>query len=271
MPTMTTSDGVRIAYRSLGSGPRTVVAIHGWMVSGTVYDELAELLDHAGLRLVIPDLRGTGGSDRPATGYTIERYARDVLELMDDLGDSSFVVVGHSMGGAIAQWVAAAAPARVAGLVLLCPVPASGVPLPADAMGLFRGATDRGSAATILGLACTNLSEGARDRLLDAGAAIPAACIVEGLEAWTGADFAARLGDITARTLVVASDDPFLPPDFLRQTIAAKVAGARIAVVRGAGHYVQVERPGETAAVLEGFLAGLGPASPNEQVSQAMA
>ena len=175
------------------------------------------------------------------------------------------------MGGAIAQWVAAEAPARVEGLALLCPVPASGVPLPADAAAMFRGASERGTKAAILGMACTNLSEQARDRLLDSGASISAACIAESFDAWSGADFAARLGAITARTLVVASDDPFLPPAFLRQTVTSKIAGARLAVVRGAGHYVQVERPGETVAVLEAFLAGLGSTGPEGHGPQAMA
>ncbi|PCC73376.1 Pimeloyl-ACP methyl ester carboxylesterase [Nannocystis exedens] len=258
MSTMTTSDKVQIAYRVLGEGPRTILAIHGWMVSSTVYDELAERLDLTGFRLVIPDLRGSGESDRPESGYTVERYAADVTELMDVLGDRSFVLIGHSMGGAIAQWIASAAPERVQGQVLLCPVPASGIPFPPDAAALFRGADNRESKATILGMACTNLSESARERLLGAGASIPAKCIAEGFESWSSLSFADRLKHVTARTLVVATDDPFLPPPFLRQTIVDPIAGARLAVIRGAGHYVQVERPDETVAVISAFLAGLG-------------
>jgi non-heme chloroperoxidase len=258
MPTLTTSDGVQIAYRVVGEGPRTILAIHGWMVSSTVHDEMAERLDLAGYRLVLPDLRGTGESGRPATGYTVERYASDVSELMDALGDSSFVLIGHSMGGAIAQWLAATAPARVSAMALICPVPASGVPFPPEAAALFRGADNREAKATILGMACTNLPESARERLLASGETIPAACIAEGFESWSSLAFADRLAAVTARTLVVATDDPFMPPAFLRQTIADKIAGARVAVIPGAGHYPQVERPAETVAVLSAFLAGLG-------------
>ncbi|MBZ5711999.1 alpha/beta fold hydrolase [Nannocystis pusilla] len=258
MPTMTTSDRTQIAYRVLGEGPRTILAIHGWMVSSTVYDELAERLDLGGYRLVIPDLRGSGESDRPESGYTVERYAADVAELMDVLGDRSFVLIGHSMGGAIAQWIAAATPERVAGQVLLCPVPASGIPFPPDAAALFRGADNRESKATILGMACTNLSEAARERILGAGASIPSKCIAEAFESWSSLSFTERLKAVTARTLVVATDDPFMPPAFLRQTVVDPIAGARLAVIRGAGHYVQVERPDETVAVVSGFLAGLG-------------
>ena len=74
----------------------------------------------------------------------------------------------------------------------------------------------------------------------------------------TRGGFADRLGSITAPTLVVASDDPFLPPDFLRAKIVAPIARARLVIVPGAGHYPQVERTRETAAVLGAFLAGLG-------------
>lgn len=235
-----------------------MIAVHGWMVNSGVYDDLAGALDTAGIRLVIPDLRGAGDSPKPEAGYSIEAYARDVLALADELGARSFVLIGHSMGGAISQWIAAHAPERVEGMVLLCPVPASGVPFPPEAVGLFRNAHNAEAHTAILGMACTNLSDAGRTRLLAGAATVPANCIAEAFDSWSGASFSERLGAVTARTLVVATDDPFLPPDFLRQTIVANIKGARLAVIRGAGHYVQVERPGETVAVIEAFLAGLG-------------
>ncbi len=259
MTTTTTNDGVKLAHRVLGTGPRTVIAIHGWMMSGRVYNWVVPLLDLAGLRLVIPDLRGTGDSDKPETGYTIEAYARDILQLADQLDATSFTVIGHSMGGAIAQWLAAEVPARVDGAVLVCPVPASGVPLPPEhVQEVFRNAHLRTNQTAILGMACTNLTDADREHLLAAAATVTPACIREGYDAWTGASFADRLDAVSARTLVVASDDPFLTPEFLRQEITAKISGSRLVVIPGAGHYVQVERPRETAAVIEAFLAGLG-------------
>ena len=129
----TTNDGVKIAYRVVGSGPRTVIAVHGWMATSHVFDDLIAALDPTGVRIILPDLRGSGDSDKPATGYTLERYAQDILGLADDLGVGNFTLIGHSMGGAISQWIAAHAPGRVDGLLLLCPVPASGVQLSAAA------------------------------------------------------------------------------------------------------------------------------------------
>lgn len=259
MPTFTTDDGTPIAYRTFGDGPLTVMFVHGWMVSGAVFDDVLEQLDTAGLRLIVPDLRGTGGSGKPDTGYTLERHAKDVMALADHERADKFVIVGHSMGGQLGQWIAASHPDRVRGAVLLCPVPAAGMALPDDARGLFRGSPgSRESQGIILGLACKQLSEASRERLLDDAARVSAPAIQEGFDAWTAGGFADKLAAVRAPVLVVATDDPFMPPDFLRQAITSQIKGARLAVLPGPGHYPQVERPRETAALLQAFFAGIG-------------
>jgi pimeloyl-ACP methyl ester carboxylesterase len=228
------------------------------MVSGAVFNSLVHALDLSGLRLIIPDLRGSGDSSKPSEGYSLSRYAEDVLAVADAVGSQTFVLIGHSMGGQIAQYVAATQPDRVRGLMLLCSVPASGIPLPAEARGLFRGsAQNRGMQQTILGLACKQLGEAERELLLDDAQTVCAAAIEQAFDAWSAGGFAERLGAITAPTLVVATDDPFLPPEFLRQATVAPIARARLALLPGPGHYPQVERPRETAALVESFLAGL--------------
>lgn len=261
MQTLIARDGVELSYRTIGSGPTTAILVHGWMVSGAVYDDLVEALQAAQdgrLRLVIPDLRGTGRSSKPESGYTIAQYAEDVLAVADAVGASSFAVVGHSMGGQIAMWIAAHAPERVRGAVLLCPVPPSGMPLPDDARALFRGSgQNREAQKTILGLACKQLSDASLERLLGDAGSVAKACVEQAFDAWTGASFADRVGEIRAPTLVVGTDDPFLPPDFLRREIVDRIPRADLAYLPGPGHYVQVERPRETAAVLRAFLAGL--------------
>jgi pimeloyl-ACP methyl ester carboxylesterase len=57
----------------------------------------------------------------------------------------------------------------------------------------------------------------------------------------------------------VGTDDPFLPQPFLRAEVIEKIKGSRFAYLAGPGHYVQVERPRETAAIVEAFLAALRP------------
>lgn len=252
------SDGVELAYRTFGTGSTSVILIHGWMVSGAVYDDLVEALGTDGLRLIVPDLRGTGRSGSADGTYTIEQYAKDVLAVADALGARTFALVGNSMGGQIAQWIAATAPDRVLGAVLLCSVPASGMALPEEARGLFRNsAQSREMQQTILGLASKQLEGGARDRLLDDAGTIAPACIQGAFDAWTGASFAGMLGEIRAAVLVVGTDDPFLPQDFLRKAISSQIKRASLVYLPGPGHYPQVERPRETAAVVRAFLTPL--------------
>lgn len=259
MPTYTTDDQVTIAYRVLGSEDGVVVLfVHGWMMNGHVYDDLLALLDTRALHCVIPDLRGAGDSDKPASGYTLERYAADIEGLIGELGCERVTLVGHSMGGQVVQMVAASMPERIVGVVLINTVPASGIPLPEDAQGLFRGAASREPQATILGMATVALSEASKERLLSLGATVSPACIAESFDAWRLGGFAERLSSIRSPVLVISTDDPFLPPDFLRQAVVDPIANARMATLSGAGHYPLVERPVETAAVVESFFAGLG-------------
>jgi non-heme chloroperoxidase len=259
MPTVTTQDGTRIAYKALGSGPKTVILVHGWMVSGAGYGPLTDALDMAGLRVLVPDLRGTGESDRPPSGHTYQGHAADVLAVADAEGAKSFVLVGHSMGGLIATWLAATSPERVLGAVLMCPVPPSGFTLPPDYAALFRGCTgNREAQRTILGAGVKDMSEKDREATLDDGIRTSEAAIQQGFESWTGASFVERMSGVTAPLLVVASDDPFMPPDFLRKSLTALVPHSRLVYLPGAGHYVHAERPRETAAVIGAFMAGLG-------------
>ena len=71
------------------------------------------------LRVIVPDLRGFGDSDRPATGYSMTDFALDMLTLLDDLRLPSATILGHSMGSFVARRTAEIAPSRVQALVLI--------------------------------------------------------------------------------------------------------------------------------------------------------
>src|SRR3712207_1718349 len=71
------------------------------------------------IHAIAPSQRGHGDADRPATGYQPRQLAADMAALMDALGLGAAVVVGHSMGGTVAQRLAIDHPRRVLGLVLV--------------------------------------------------------------------------------------------------------------------------------------------------------
>ena len=256
MPHFTSSDGHRIHYRVLGEG-KPVVLVHGWMVGGAVWDPVLDALTGAGLQLFIPDQRGTGESDKPETGYGIEDYAADVAALAQAAGLDRFALVGHSMGGQIAQVAAAELGDAIEQLVLLCTVPAAGMPLPPDAAGLFRGSAGNPDAQrTILGLACKQLSDSGLEAILATAAGVAPACHEQSFDSWTGGGFADRLGRITARTHVYGTDDPFLTPETLDAMVVKLISGAQFVHQPGPGHYPQVETPRETGARLADLLSG---------------
>jgi pimeloyl-ACP methyl ester carboxylesterase len=251
------ANGETVSYRV--SGPQDglpTLLIHGWMMTGQVWEGFISLLG-AGRRVIAPDLPGCGGSAGYDDGYTHAKLAGAVLACLDAEGVGEVAVVGHSFGGQLAQWIAANHPARVKALAVVNSVPASGMALPAEADGLFfNSGGSRELQGTILTLATRQLSPEERGRLLDIAGAIPVATLQQTYRLWSGASFADVLGQIEAVTLVVATDDPFLPPAFLEQAVVAPIKRARLVYLPGPGHYPANERPAETAALITAFLAG---------------
>jgi pimeloyl-ACP methyl ester carboxylesterase len=252
------SEGVEIAVRVFeGQGP-SVVLVHGWMMSGHVWDPMIERLQARGVRVVVPDLRGTGESDRSKSTYSLDRFAEDVSAVVRACGGDRPLLVGHSMGGQIAQLVAARDGDELGGLALLNTVPLGGMQLPDDAAGLFRSSPgSRDVQGTILDIACVALAPDERTRLLDVAASVEDRCVAEGLEAWMSGGSVIELARIRMPTLVVATDDPFLPAAYLQQMVADRIARASLVHLPGAGHYPAAERPSETAAMLLAFRAAL--------------
>ena len=117
------SNGITLhyAHQGPGSGP-AVLMLHGFTDSWFSFSRVLPLLP-GDLRVIAPDLRGHGDSDRPLAGYRVSDLADDVIRLMDALQVPKAVVVGHSMGSFVARKVAELAPARVSRLVLVGAAP----------------------------------------------------------------------------------------------------------------------------------------------------
>jgi len=121
-------DGFSLAYERFGSGP-PVVLLHGWPGDHTDYEALAPLL--AGrAEVVVPDLRGFGGSDKhpepPADAYSAVAQARSVVGLIAELGLERPVIAGYDVGSRIAQAIARDTPDAVRALVVSPPLPGAG-------------------------------------------------------------------------------------------------------------------------------------------------
>lgn len=109
---------VRLRYAEQGNSKgQVVILLHGYSDSWFSYSRILPLIDKK-YHVYVPDQRGHGDSDRPASGYTFPDFAADVIAFMDAKDLKQATIVGHSMGSFVAQHVAAGAPERVSKLVL---------------------------------------------------------------------------------------------------------------------------------------------------------
>ncbi len=127
---LTLGDGGKLAYRdsgpvvvTAGRAPVSVVLLHGWGVSGSVFDALRDALATRH-RVIVPDLRGHGGSSAFEPGHEFAQHADDIAELLAALNPGRTALVGWSMGALVAWELAArTTQAEIAGVVSIDMVP----------------------------------------------------------------------------------------------------------------------------------------------------
>lgn len=120
--TQSDSEPVQIYYEDLGKG-KPVVFIHGWPLSGSMWEYQLTQLPELGLRCITYDRRGFGKSDYPLNGYNYNTLAGDLKALLNALNLEDVTLVGFSMGGGeIAKYFSLFGGARVSKVVLISSV-----------------------------------------------------------------------------------------------------------------------------------------------------
>ena len=259
MPRVRTDDDVEISYRTLGTGPCNLLFMHGWAGSGAYFDETLKYLDLTGLQAVTFDLRGHGDSDKPESGYSDDRLARDAFAVADAVGANEIVIVGFSMSGRFAQYLSVLAPNRVRGQVLVTGCPASPIPFPDEMRRDWVARVGNAERLKEITAAYTTkpVEAAVLDRIGEEAAKASQLALDETLRICTGDSFAEKLTAIDLPTLVIGGiHDPIFSPDSLRYAVAAPFRKARIALL-DSNHEVPIEQPREFAALIQAFVAGL--------------
>ncbi|MDK9719946.1 MAG: alpha/beta hydrolase [Rhodospirillales bacterium] len=250
-----------LGHRVLGSGRKTVILLHEWLGDHNNWRPVLPYLT-SGTRWVMADFRGYGWSARLKGDYTLDEAASDVLALADHLGCGKFHLVGHSMGGLVAQAVAAAKPARLSSLVLVCPVPASGFKADAARLASMRTVAKGGAKA---------LSEAVQARTgnrLGAGfvsakvrlarrAAQPGIKDAY-LSLFTETDISGAVAGLKTpvRLICGAHDLPFYRLAAQRKRFQKWYPHLDCVEIAEAGHYPPLETPARLAGLIEDWVKG---------------
>ncbi|MGI8754103.1 MAG: 3-oxoadipate enol-lactonase [Acidimicrobiales bacterium] len=216
----------------------------------------------ARFRVLRYEQRGHGGTPAPPGPYRIEELGTDVIDLLDHLGEPRASVLGLSLGGMVALWVAANHPERVDRLALTCT---------AAHMPPAEGWTDRAAhvrANGVLSLYEATLARwfvpGFTDEHPDAADTVHAMLGATDAEGYAGCceaigamDQRPSLASVTAPTLVIAgADDPATPPA-VGLELASGIAGASLLVLANASHLANIASPERyTAAVVDHVTGG---------------
>ncbi|KUN80958.1 hydrolase [Streptomyces bungoensis] len=238
-----------------GTGP-TLVFLHYWGGSARTWDFVVDRL--TGRDVLTVDFRGWSRSSGLPGPYTLGQLADDTLAVLADAGVTDYVLVGHSMGGKVAQLVAATRPVGLRGIVLVASGPAKPA---AQITPEYREALSHAYDSD-------ESTAGARDHVLTASE-LPASVKAQiATDSRAGAD-AARTEwplrgiaeDITAHTrtvsvpaLVVAGEnDQVEPVDVLRDNLVPYLSQADFTVIPHTGHLIPLEAPADLVDAITAF------------------
>ena len=234
MPHARATDGTALFYSVEGSGP-PLLLIAGQSNSSRWWRQVLPDFT-ASFTTIVMDHRGTGASDKPDAPYSTRLFASDCVAVLDDLGVAEACVYGTSMGGRIAQWIAASHPERVSRLVLGCTSPGGphAVERSAEVRKSLAQVDQMKARKALVDLMYTPAYRGPFNTLGDP--AMPPYARKLHLLASGEHDAWDVLPSISCPTLVVHGTDDVFNPTANAPLITERIPGARMELVEGARH-----------------------------------
>ncbi|MDF2995537.1 MAG: alpha/beta hydrolase fold protein [Xanthobacteraceae bacterium] len=264
MATLYASDGCLVHFETMGEGA-PLVLIPGLGGDGRFWAGVAPLLADR-FHLIIVDHRGAGRSARPLGPYSIDRIAKDILEILDAEGIARAELVGHSTGGTVVQTLALDAADRVGRIVISgsWPAPDARFRLLFEArLGLLEQNQPKIYQAFthVLGYTADWLARHEAELAAAVKAApvtlAPLEVTVARIRMLLDFDRSAELGRIAAPTLVIGAREDEMVPFALSEQLARLIPSARLEALPGA-HFFPRTEPAAYAALVRDFLRADG-------------
>jgi pimeloyl-ACP methyl ester carboxylesterase len=260
-------DGARLYYEVHGAG-EPVLLITGLGMNAYGWERTIPWLAERHL-VVALDNRGTGRSDVPPGPYTVRQMAGDAAAVLEAAGQPSAHVVAASLGGMIAQRLALDHRDRVRSLVLLCTMPGGQQAVVASEevrAALVQGGPDaatvyRRNAWFLYGEETRTMHPERIEEDIVSRARIPTrpAGYLAQLQAAMTHDAWDELPSLDVPTLVVHGDADLLVPTANASLLAARIPGAELRLIPGAGHMLQADANDAVRAAVLDFLARVSP------------
>ncbi len=253
--------GVAISFHDAGQGS-AILLVHGLGCRGEVWiNQLPVLAAHH--RVIAVDLRGFGQSAKPAApgSYKLDRFADDLIGLIEALGIAPVHYVGTSLGGYIGQVIALRRPDLLRSLALCHTASVSSIPARVRQSRL-RALADKSMmhyAHLVAGQAlAAHIRPAVHEWFCEMLAENDRAAYRQVFEEALGRfDLRKQVGAIRLPTLVLIGElDRVIPPAGGRQT-ARLIPGARVVAIRGVGHASYVEQPQAFNDAVLGFIDGV--------------
>jgi pimeloyl-ACP methyl ester carboxylesterase len=239
------------AHVSRGTGHTAVVMLHGVGGGAAAWTPQIDAFAAAGYLAVAWDAPGYGAT--PAVEpYDMATLARGLERLLDGLPARRRVLIGHSMGGMVAQEAIAAMPEKIGGLVLSATSPAfgkAGGDWQREFLAQRLGPLDAGKTmadlapALVAGMVGTDPDPTGIRLATETMARVPAGTYRKALHAIVRFDRRDALAGIRVPTLAIAGERDANAPPAVMEKMAARVAGAEYSVLAGCGHLANLERP----------------------------
>ena len=262
-------DGTKIFYKEEGKGAPPISLIHGWTIDSWVWRNQVPFLSKS-YRVITPDLKGHGASDKPQSRYTVRGFAEEMNQLFDKLlGAEKFVLVGHSMGGMIALAYATdpVFSRKLKGLILCNTRHAmKGDPGLKGLVDLMKkGMLGQGRTAreTVLKTAFNakfmrehkDIFQQAVDEVLKCPDHVMISCVEGWVEEY---DLTDKLDRINLPTLIITSDtDGQMDPKYSTY-MKEHIKNSQLVVLKPQiGHHTLLEAPDEFNKALKGFIEKL--------------